>query len=107
VTVLSSAVADNTNQNLLNKISLNIYPNPFFNSTVIRYTIPYESKVNLKVFDVQGRRVTDLINNTQKSGLYRITWDARNTQFKKLSSGVYFLELNIDKTKLTKRVVVF
>jgi len=107
VTVLSSSVTDNTNQNLLNKISLNIYPNPFFNSTVIRYTVPSEGRVNLKVFDVQGRNVADLINNTQKPGQYRIIWSGRNTQDKHLSAGVYFLELNINRIKLTKRVIVF
>ncbi|HEY9187614.1 MAG TPA: T9SS type A sorting domain-containing protein [Ignavibacteria bacterium] len=69
------------------------YPNPFNPSTIISYDLPRASKVNIKVYDLLGRLVTTLVNETQESGRYKITWNAGNT-----STGVYFYQ--IDATSL-------
>jgi len=64
------------------------YPNPFNPSTVINYSIPQESHVRIDVFNIIGQRVTTLVNTTQKSGNYEITWNASD-----LASGVYFYSI--------------
>jgi len=61
------------------------YPNPFNPSTMIRYALPFESKVTLKIFDVLGREITTLVNQTKKAGIHSLEFNASN-----LSSGVYF-----------------
>lgn len=77
--ILSSPVDYSLSQN---------YPNPFNPSTKINYTIPGQSNVTLKIFDVLGREVSTLINEQHKVGYHEITWDASN-----LLSGVYFISI--------------
>ena len=65
------------------------YPNPFNPSTKIEYTIPEESLVQLKVYDVLGNQVAELVNEEQTSGTYRVDFKAEN-----LSSGLYIARLS-------------
>jgi photosystem II stability/assembly factor-like uncharacterized protein len=61
------------------------YPNPFNPSTTISYTLPFDSKVSVKVFDITGREVAQLVNNFENTGNHNITFNASG-----LSSGIYF-----------------
>jgi hypothetical protein len=108
VVVLTSAISEGNDSRLdIGKVTFNLFPNPFSNSATIRYSVPVESKVSLKVFDVQGRNRAELVNSTHKAGNYQISWDGRTLNRNKLASGVYFLELNVSTTKLTKRAILF
>ena len=64
------------------------YPNPFNPTTNIKYSITKESQVTLKVFDILGRDVENLVNQKQAAGSYEVNFDAS-----KLASGVYFYRL--------------
>jgi hypothetical protein len=65
-----------------------VYPNPFNSSAIIEYQIVETGLVKLSIFDLNGRRVRDLINKRHTSGKYSITFDAGD-----LSSGTYILKL--------------
>lgn len=66
------------------------YPNPFNPSTSISYSIPAASNVTITVYDVNGRKVADLINNTSMSaGTHQVKFDATN-----LASGVYLYRID-------------
>jgi hypothetical protein len=64
------------------------YPNPFNPSTKIKYSIPQDSKVMIKVFDILGNKIETLVNEEKKAGTYEITWNAV-----RLPSGVYFYQI--------------
>jgi len=64
------------------------YPNPFNPVTTIRYHLPVESKVRLRVFNPLGQRVLDLVDTVQSPGEYTVRFNALQ-----LSSGVYFYQL--------------
>jgi hypothetical protein len=64
------------------------YPNPFNPTTAIRYQLSVVSEVSLKVYDVQGREVQTLVNETLKPGTYETTFDASA-----LPTGIYFYQL--------------
>lgn len=64
------------------------YPNPFNPSTSIKFSIPEKAIVTLQVYDVNGRKVAELLNGEKEPGNYDISFDAS-----KLSSGVYFYQL--------------
>lgn len=64
------------------------FPNPFNPSTKIKYNIPVSTFVSLRVYDLNGRQVSVLMNGIQKSGYYEINFDGKD-----LSSGIYFYEL--------------
>ena len=64
------------------------YPNPFNPVTKIRFGLPEESEVILKIYDILGREVVTLINSTQRAGYYNFNWNASNN-----ASGIYFYVL--------------
>jgi len=64
------------------------YPNPFNPATSIKFSIAEKGNVKLNVYDVNGRKVAELLNGEKEPGNYEISFDAS-----KLSSGVYFYEL--------------
>jgi photosystem II stability/assembly factor-like uncharacterized protein len=65
------------------------YPNPFNPSTSIRYQLPFDSHVSLKVYDMLGRVVVTLSEGMQEAGYRSVIWDAE-----KYSSGVYHIVLD-------------
>lgn len=66
------------------------YPNPFNPETVIRFGIPKESTVALRIYASNGELIRELVNNQLGSGYYEIKFDAS-----KYASGIYFYELDI------------
>ena len=64
------------------------YPNPFNPTTKIEYSIPEESFVQLRVFDILGNEVVTVVNQEQNAGTYRADFDAEN-----LASGFYIARL--------------
>jgi hypothetical protein len=69
------------------------YPNPFNSSTVIRFDLPREGRVTIRIFDTLGREKRLLLDRGQKAGGYIISWNGRDNKGKTLSSGVYFCKL--------------
>jgi hypothetical protein len=69
------------------------YPNPFNPATTIRYQLPVQSHVTLKVFDVLGREVTTLVNENKKPGSYEVEFNSSSASGGGLPSGVYFYRL--------------
>ncbi len=81
------------------------FPNPFRQTTTIKYQLPVEAMVNLKVYDVTGRMVKKLVGNQQKPGYYTLTWDGKADDGQKAATGVYFYRLETKDYKSTKKVV--
>jgi len=78
------------------------YPNPFNPSTSIEYSIPSESFVELKVFDVLGNEVASLVNEQQQAGVYRADFTADN-----LPSGMYFARITANEfTQVVKMILL-
>jgi parallel beta-helix repeat protein len=73
------------NVDSVNGGSLSSYPNPFNPSTQIRFTVKQAGFVSLKVYDMIGREVATLVNETRNPGSYTVNWNA--SQF---ASGIYF-----------------
>jgi hypothetical protein len=64
------------------------YPNPFNPATTLHYELPRAASVSLIIYDLQGRKVTTLVNERQPAGEYRLPFDAGN-----LPSGIYIARL--------------
>lgn len=75
------------------------YPNPFNPSTLISYSLPKASLVSIKVYDVIGREVAELVNEYQEAGKYVLPFTASN-----LSSGVYFYKIRAGEFSATKKM---
>ncbi len=78
------------------------YPNPFNPSTVIGYSLPKQSIVNLKVYDVLGQEVATLVNNQFKqAGVYDVTFNASD-----LPSGVYYYRLTAGEFSDVRKMIL-
>ncbi|OGU36239.1 MAG: hypothetical protein A2455_08225 [Ignavibacteria bacterium RIFOXYC2_FULL_35_16] len=77
------------------------YPNPFNPLTKIRYEIPKEGNISIKVFDILGREITTLLNKHEQPGRYEIEWNAHN-----FASGIYFYRLQVESFIETKKMIL-
>jgi len=97
-----TSVKEKTNKNIPEEFTLfQNYPNPFNPSTVISYQIASAGKVSLKVYDMLGREVATLVNETKSAGNYTATFNAT-----KLPSGVYFYRLQAGTYSNTKKLLL-
>jgi hypothetical protein len=77
------------------------YPNPFNPSTTFRYSIPTQSKVEIKVFDILGNEIATLMDEEKSVGTYEVTWYAEQLQ-----SGVYFYQLRANEYAQTRKMIL-
>ena len=77
------------------------YPNPFNPSTIIKYQVPNEGFITLKVFDVLGREVMTLVQEEKTQGRYEVRLDGSN-----LASGVYIYRLEAGNLVFTKKMLL-
>jgi hypothetical protein len=82
------------------------YPNPFNPSTQISYALPKETMVTISIYDMVGRNVRTLVNQTQSPGYYTTRWNATNDYGYSLSAGVYIYTINAGTYKKMKKMVV-
>jgi len=77
------------------------YPNPFNGSTTIRYEIHRPGNVSLTIYDLQGKKIRELINRRQTPGAYTYSFNAD-----KLASGVYFFQLRYGFRQQTRKMML-
>ncbi len=78
------------------------YPNPFNPFTVIDFIIPAPQVVSLKVFDVLGNEISNLVNNERLvTGMYKINFNGS-----KLSSGIYYYTIKMENFTDTKKMIL-
>ena len=95
-------VESNNNARLVSNYKLaQNYPNPFNPSTTISYSIPKESLVTLKVYDVLGRELQTLVAGEKPAGKYKILFEAN-----KYSSGIYFYVMHAGDFIETKKLIL-
>lgn len=69
------------------------YPNPFNPTTSIEIALPAQAEVRLEVYDVNGRLVRSLVDDSYEAGIHVVQWDGRNNGGTLVSSGMYFYRL--------------
>ena len=92
--VINNTIARRTNSEILEKINPGIlavmsYPNPFSQNTSIKYALPFNANVSIKVFDIMGKQVVELVKAEQSAGEHTVEFKAGN-----LADGIYFYRIN-------------
>ena len=82
------------------------YPNPFNPITTLRYDLPEDGLVNIIIYDMLGRQVKTLINQTQDAGYRSVIWDATNDYGKPVSAGIYLYQIQSGEYISTKKMVL-
>lgn len=91
-------------ENSIKSYSFNLeqnFPNPFNPSTIINFSVPYKTKVNLTIYDLLGHTVRLLVNEELFEGNYSVEFNATNNP-----SGVYFYKLQIGNNTITKKMIL-
>jgi FlgD Ig-like domain/Cytochrome c554 and c-prime len=83
-------------------------PNPFNPSTTISYSVPEGNSVHVRldVFDIRGRLVRTLVDNTRDAGAYHVLWDGTDANGQNLSSGVYLYRIKAGNFMKTRKMVL-
>ncbi len=82
------------------------YPNPFNPTTSIPFTLARTGHATLRIFDVTGRVVATLLNETAPAGAHVVRWDGRSDRGARVASGVYVARLDADDMTATRRIVL-
>ena len=97
----SLAPLNNAISGLSNNFSLGNYPNPFNPSTTIQYTLSQPENVKLVVYDILGKEVKTLVNESQGPGTHNVVFNAGN-----LSSGIYFYSITAGSFHQIKKMML-
>ena len=79
------------------------YPNPFNPITTISYELRNSDLVELKIYDMKGVEMGIIVNEFQRAGEYRVTFNSQNYD---LTSGIYFYRLKVTNFSVTKRMML-
>lgn len=82
------------------------YPNPFNPATTIRYDLDRDGQVSLKIFNVLGQEVRDLVNESRPAGFWAVEWDGRNDNGDPVGSGVYLYRLETPSHTQARKLVI-
>jgi len=85
----------------IKELSIQNYPNPFNPITIIRYQMPKDEFVTLRVYDILGREITTLVNEEKPAGTYSVNFNASN-----LASGIYFYKISAGNFSQTKKMLL-
>ena len=77
------------------------YPNPFNPNTTIKFSIPAASNVSLKIYDIIGNEIANLVNGRKDAGEYEVDFNAKN-----LPSGIYFSTLRSNGNTQTQKLIL-
>jgi aminopeptidase N len=77
------------------------YPNPFNPSTTIEYDLPVRSWVRIEVFDVLGRRIERIVNESKPAGSHRVRFSADG-----IPTGVYFVRMQTDQSISIRKMTI-
>lgn len=70
-----------------------VFPNPFNPSTKIEFSVPKAAPVSVRVYDVHGREVAKLVDESMSPGVYRVPWNGKTDDGRDLASGIYFAQI--------------
>ncbi len=82
------------------------FPNPFNPTTVIRYELVNDSKVDLKIYNILGQEVKTLISKFEKKGRKVTVWDGTDNLNGKVSSGIYFYRISANGWNDIKKMIL-
>jgi hypothetical protein len=81
-------------------------PNPFTESTEIRFDLPWTAPVTVSIHDVAGRLIRTLADGPQDAGSHRLVWDGRNAAGSRVAAGVYYYRLETGTLAQSRKIVV-
>ncbi|UCD65064.1 MAG: M28 family peptidase [Candidatus Zixiibacteriota bacterium] len=82
------------------------YPNPFNPSTIISYSIPQQMHVEISIYNILGRRLATLVDETKPAGTHRVVWDGANSDGQPVASGIYMYRMKAGSHSQSKKMLL-
>jgi len=82
------------------------YPNPFNPTTKFNYALPEGRNVSIIIYDINGKKVAELVNDYQEKGTYEITWNGKNNFGEPVASGTYIYSIKAGEFKQSKKMLL-
>jgi len=82
------------------------YPNPFNPVTYINYTVPRETRVSIKVYNVFGREIKTLVNGTLPAKAYTAEWNGTDSRGTLVSSGIYLIQMKAGSFTALRKITL-
>lgn len=82
------------------------YPNPFNPVTQIRYELPKDSDVKIRVSNLLGQEIAMLVDKNHDAGVYSVNWDGKDKNGDQVPSGIYFYRMETAGFVQTKRMIL-
>lgn len=82
------------------------YPNPFNPETTIEFSVPFNSRVKLEVFNSLGQKVKSLVNEDYSTGSYSVIWNGTNDYNQRVPSGIYFYIMTARDFQQTQKMLL-
>lgn len=81
-------------------------PNPFNGSTLLRYALDREHRVQLSIYALSGQRITQLVHTGQTPGHYEVLWNGQDRTGRPVASGLYIARLQVDQFTETRKLLL-
>jgi len=89
-----------------NNYSIANYPNPFNPSTKIKYSLPIDGLVTLKVYDILGNEIATLVNEKKTAGTYEVEFNSNSIALNNLASGIYIYKITAGDFVSSKKMIL-
>jgi len=101
--IMNTTTTNSVSTGISPDINISVYPNPFVQTSKIQYNLITDSKVQVEVFDMSGKRLSTLFDGNQKAGnYYNLNFNAQaNSQ----NSGIYIVKLTINGEVYSRQLV--
>jgi len=87
-------------------IPVKIYPNPFNPDTNIRFSLNQRARTKLKVYNIRGQLIRDLLNEELDPGEHNVRWDGKDNQGRAVASGLLFVRIESGKLQVTRKAIL-
>lgn len=81
-------------------------PNPCNPSTNIKFNLPKEGKVVVKIYNILGKEISTLLDETRTAGSHTVTWNGIDAFGREVSSGIYLYNISFDGQSITKKMLL-
>jgi len=85
---------------------IGVYPNPFNPQTTIAFQLPRDEKVSLRIYNIKGEQIKELVNDFKRAGFLFVEWDGKDFGNNTVNSGIYFIFLQAGDYSAMKKVTL-
>jgi flagellar hook assembly protein FlgD len=82
------------------------HPNPFNNETIIKFSVPKGSRVELNIFDIHGKHIRKLTEDNYNKGIHSVRWNGHNDDGLPVASGMYLYQLTSGDQRLVRSLIL-